>query len=250
MTNPVPIRLKREPLLEAIWEMRFGSDREPVSEVLPGMIFKELGHTYDKLVRLPAADIPRQIAERDERLRFLPVVRLEGGSLAIQIGERVVSLSSRKRYVGWSTFSERILELASALRETCLITSPLRFSLKYVDLIHFDEPPSLAYLNLSISLASHDVSDKPVHIRTEIEEGELLHIVQLASPAEAALGEMERLRGVLVDVDTIYRGDMGDFWELLGERLERAHANTKTLFFNLLAEDTLKRLEPVYEEET
>ena len=61
----VPKRLRKEPLLEAIWEIRFTSDRESVAELLPGLIYKAMAIEFPKIERLPAADLPSAIVQQD-----------------------------------------------------------------------------------------------------------------------------------------------------------------------------------------
>lgn len=246
MARSVPKRLRREPLLEAVWEMRFTSDRPPVSDLLPGLVYKALGDQYPKLVRLPAANIPHPIADHEEAFRFMPTLRLEGDPFFIQIGERVVSLNCRRPYAGWSEFSTRIVELAAALRETGLLSSPERFSLKYIDLVELDGPPSLSYLEVSTLVGGRDLGERPVHLRTEIEEEGFVHVLQIASPAEVRLSEGETQRGVLVDIDSIRKAGAEDFWATLDENVNKAHELSKALFFSLLSDETLKQLEPEY----
>ena len=100
----VPKRLRKEPLLEAIWEIRFTSDRESVAELLPGLIYKAIDIEFPKIERLPAADLPSAIVQQDAKLRYVPTKRLEGSPYSIQIGEHVVSLSCRRPYTGWGNF--------------------------------------------------------------------------------------------------------------------------------------------------
>ncbi len=246
MTDQIPKRLRQEPLLEALLEIRFESDHAPVSELLPGMLFKELRGSYGKLVRLPAANIPHPIAERDEGLRYVPTVRLEGEPFAIQIGERVVSLSCRRPYVGWDEFSKQILNLAKVLEGTGLITRPERFSLKYIDLIDLRTQPSLSYLNVNFAVGGHDITERPVQLRTEIEKNGYIQVLQIASPAQAQVATGERFNGTLLDIDTIKCSDKDDFWQTLDVRIHEAHTHSKQLFFDLLSKDTLEKLEPEY----
>ena len=246
MVRPVPRRLGREPILEAIWEMRFTSDQAPVADLLPGMVYKALSEHYPKLIRLPAANIPHPVADREEAFRFVPTLRLESDPFSVQIGERVVSLNCRRPYAGWPEFARRIGELAAVLKETGLLTKPERFSLKYIDLIELEEPPSLSYLNVATDVGGRDLGKHPVHIRTEIEEDGLVHVLQIASPAEVRLGRGEAHKGVLVDIDSIQKAGPEDFWSTLNERVDKAHALSKDVFFSLLSDNTLEQLQPEY----
>jgi uncharacterized protein (TIGR04255 family) len=252
MSRRIPIRLNKEPLLEAVWEIRFDAKSGlPVGEMLPGMLYQALRESYPAMVRLPAADIPRPIARTDEVLRYVPTVRLEGPPgvpFAIQVGDRVVSLNNRRPYGGWAEFSKRIHELAELLRSTGLIQKPERFSLKYIDLIELDPRPSLASLVVSFSAAGRDLGNQPVQVRTEIKDDPFIHILQVASPVDVVIAGTERRQGTLVDIDTIHDVATNvDFWSALDQRLGEAHDRSKRLFFELLTPEAEQRLEPIYE---
>lgn len=248
MHNKIPMRLKKEPLLEAVWEIRFSGTKTSVADLLPGMLFQSFPGKYGNIVKLPTAEIPAPIVEQDPNRRYAPKTRLEGGNQAVQIGERVVSLSCRRPYSGWDRFSTDIRELARVVQETGLIERLERFSLKYVDLIELERPVGLAHLDLELKMGKHDLAANPVQLRTEIEDNELIHIVQIISPAEVELPGVEgRLKGVLVDIDSIKSMAAGESWDALHQRLDDVHASCKSMFFNVLKPETVNSLEPEYE---
>jgi len=248
MENRIPVRLKKEPLLEAIWEIRFSGVQSPVADLLPGMLFKSFPGKYGKASKLPVADIPAPVIEHDPNLRYVPKIRLEGAHQTIQIGDRVVSLSRRRPYSGWATFSADIRELAQAVQETGLVGRLERFSLKYIDLIELEKPVGLAHLNLELKMGGYDLAAQPVQLRAEIEENDLIHIIQIISPAEVLLpGTVRPLKGVLVDIDSIRPMAEGESWDVLYERLDEVHVSCKKMFFNILKPGTIEALEPEYE---
>lgn len=242
----IPKRLRKEPLLEAIWEIRFNSDRGSVVELLPGLIYQAFPGAYPKIERLPAANLPPAILQQDLTLRYAPTVKLEGSPYAVQIGEHVVSLSCRRPYTGWEQFKSKIIELSEKLKETELITQPERFSLKYIDIIPVVSQPSLEPLDIELKLGSRTIYKDPVQLRTEVRENGFVHIIQIATPAHASIPTGEHFDGVLFDIDTIYQEKGGDFWEDFSNNLDKAHDYSKRLFFHLLKEDTIKLLEPEY----
>jgi uncharacterized protein (TIGR04255 family) len=244
--KPVPKRLRKEPLLEALWEIRFTSDRESVAELLPGLIFKALAAEFPRIERLPAASLPSAIVLQDANLRYVPTVRLEGSPYSIQIGEHVISLSCRRQYTGWGNFEPKIMELAEILRQTSLITRPERFSLKYIDVIPLPESPSLEPLRVVMKLGVHELTSRPVQLRTELREDGFLHIIQILSSAQAVLPTGERFDGLLLDIDTISQRGPGEFWSDFSPLLNRAHQLNKNLFFQLLTDETIDQLEPEY----
>lgn len=247
MSNGIPVRLKKEPLLEAVWEIRFTGAKSPVADLLPGMLFSSFASKYGTGVRLPIADIPTPIVEHDPNLRYAPKIRLDGDNRAIQIGDRVVSLNQRRPYSGWAKFSADIRELAEAVQKTGLVSRLERFSLKYIDLIELEKPVGLAHLNLSLKMGEYELAAKPVHLRTEIKENDLIHIIQVVSPAEVIMpGTGSPLKGVLVDIDSIRPMADGESWDVLYRKLDEVHASCKRIFFNILKPETIEALEPEY----
>jgi uncharacterized protein (TIGR04255 family) len=86
-------------------------------------------------------------------------------------------------------------------------------------------------------------------LRTEIKEDDLIHIIQIISPAEVSLPrQSERNIGVLLDIDTIkpLKGD--ESWLDIDESIDRVHQSCKTVFFGLLTKDTITKLEPEYKD--
>lgn len=248
MGKKFPVKLKKEPLIEAIWEIRFSSAQSSVADLLPGMLFKWFSSKYKKTSKLPIADIPAPVVEHDPNLRYVPKIRFEGANQTIQIGDRVVSLSCRRPYSGWARFSADIRELATAVQETGLIERLERFSLKYIDLIELETKIGLDYLNLSLKIGEYKLDDKPVQLRAEIKESGLIHIIQIISPAEVVLpGKEARLKGVLVDIDSIRPMEDDESWNILYQRLDEVHLSCKNMFFNILKPETIEALDPEYE---
>ena len=249
MKNKIPVRLKKEPLIEAVWEIRFLDAKPSVAELLPGLVFNALPDKYPNIIRLPSADIPAPIIEQTSKFRYLPKIRLEGKNQAVQIGEHMVSLSCRRPYSGWKTFSEDIRRLMEVVRDTGLIYGLERFSLKYIDLIELDDPPSLSCLDLKLKMGGYEIDTRPLQLRTEIKECDLIHIIQVVSPAEASIpGESSRVRGVLLDIDSIRPMKENESWPDVDSHIDDVHLSSKKMFFGLLTSETIDNLEPEYKE--
>jgi hypothetical protein len=74
-----------------------------------------------------------------------------------------------------------------------------------------------------------------------------MHIVQIVSPAEVSLpGLQDRLKGVLLDIDTIKSLDNKESWGELDGRLNDVHMACKRMFFSMMKADTVEKLEPEY----
>ena len=155
-----------------------------------------------------------------------------------------LAATSRTRDGG--NFQPKIMELAEILKETSLITRPERFSLKYIDVIPLTESPSLKPLRVVVKLGTHDLTSNHVQLRTELPENGFLHIVQIVSSAQAVLSTGEHFEGLLLDIDTICQREPGEFWSDFLPLLNRAHQLDKNLFFHILTDETIDKLEPEY----
>lgn len=241
--------------MEAVWEIRFRSEKASIFELLLGMVYKDLSGKYPNIVRLPWADIPSPITEIDLAFRYVPKIQMEGSNYSVQIGEHMVSLSCRRPYSGWVDFSKEIRSLAYVLRSTMLIERLERFSLKYIDLIELKQPPNLECLDVDLKLGGSRIDTGPVQFRSELKEQGLTHIIQIVCPAKVDLPGDRAFIGVLLDIDTIHPIPLTDSntekdkaWDIVDRSLDAVHAASKSMFFKLLTAKTVESLEPVYSE--
>lgn len=247
MSVKIPVKLNKEPLLEVIWEVRYSDAKPSSAELLPGLIYQKFSRKYGNIVKLPLADLPASITEGDPNLKYSPRIRLENENQIVQIGNHAISLASHKPYPGWEKFSSDIKELVEAIQSTGLIGGLERFSFKCINLIQITDAPGLSCLNVAVDIALKKIEKQPIQVKTEFVEDDLIHILQLISPAKVMIkGEVDHLEGVVVDVDTIKNLTDDKSWDGVIKSLDRVHNACKGLFFSLLKEETIKELEPEY----
>jgi uncharacterized protein (TIGR04255 family) len=245
--KPIPKKLGKEPLIEAVCELRFKSDKDSISDLLPGLLFQKLGERFPKVEKLPASDIPSVILKNDPNFSYVPTIRLIGVEpCSIMLGEHVFSFSSTRPYMGWDRFLSTIIELMGILKQTALITHPERISLKYIDILDKNEGFTLDALKLNLQIGENRITTAPVQLRTELETGEFNNIIQIASPALAKLNTGQQFDGILIDIDTLSKTISSDFWSDQKDFLDRAHTLGKSMFFDLLKPETINILEPEY----
>lgn len=243
----IPKKLGKEPLIEAVCELRFKSDKDSISDLLPGLLFQNLGERFPKVEKLPASDIPSVILKNNPNFSYVPTIRLIGVEpCSIMLGEHVFSFSSTRPYMGWDRYLSTIIELLGILKKTALITHPERISLKYIDILDKNEGFTLDALKLDLQIGENRITSAPVQLRTEIETREFKNIIQIASPAQAKLSTSQQFDGILIDIDTLSKTIPSDFWSDQKDFLDRAHTLGKSMFFDLLKRETINMLEPEY----
>jgi uncharacterized protein (TIGR04255 family) len=240
----IPKKLRKEPLIEAVCELRFTSDKDSISDLLPGLIFQKLSERFPKIEKLPASNLPAFVLKSDPNLRYTPTIKLTGEPYSIMIGEHVFSLSCSRPYVGWDKFSLIIVELLTLIRETSLINHPERISIKYIDILPDTEKLTLESLNIDLQIGGNRITTAAVQLNTEINAAEYTHIIQIASPAKATLNNGQSFDGILISIDTMSQTIPDNFWLNLKDFIDRAHAINKSMFFSLLKDETIKLLEP------
>ena len=249
MNDNLPSRLNKEPLLDALFEVRFTA-AAPASSVLPGVLFAEL--TGNKAIEgLPASQIPSQVRDSDPNLRFAPVVRIKQDQYILQFSDHSLAVSCRMPYPGWGEFRPFIMNVMSVVSRAGIVTAVQRYSLKYVDIIEAHDPQQqISYANVSLRVANHSLSSEPCHIRMDVQVNGFINIITMASSATANDERGSVKQGLVIDIDTIKELNDMPFAELctdIESKLQALHAVNKKTFFDCLTPPGLAFLEPIYE---
>jgi len=245
----LPIALNKEPLLDALFEVRF-KESPMLSDLLPGYLFSTLS-PKPVLHRLPASEIPQPMRKSDPNLKFSPLVRLDWGDYYIAIGEKVISISCKLPYPKWPKFRETIFEIVRKIIELDLEGSIDRYSVKYVNLLQaksLDEQSS--NIDLKLQLGSINANAQPINLQLHQAEEEILHILSIVIGANVTLEDGSVAFGAIVDIDSIRFCDslpLDKFNSELIDNLESLRQANKIKFFSCLTENAVKNMEPVYE---
>lgn len=242
------VSLKQDTIIEALFEIRFRSKTKTLANLLPGLLFKDIGAEFPAVEKLPITNLPPAMLQSDPTLQYAPQYKMSGQRYSILIGDRVFTVSCPKPYTGWKDFCSTIHTLTKLVQSTALIDKVERFSIKYVNLIPQSDgnPSPLEQLRVNLSVGDYDLKDKPLQLRSEITIEGFINVIQMATNAVVELPSGKSLEGVLLDIDTICQKEFADFWKDMPELLERAHKVEKGIFINTLSENALKMLGPVW----
>ena len=133
MADKLPIKLGKEPLIDAVFEVRF-TGTASASDVLPGFLFGRL-EGEKSLERLPTANLPKPVRDADPNLHFAPLTRLRWNNFVISISDRSLLVGCTIPYLGWVAFKPAILQIIHTIHEIGIIKNVNRFSVKYTDII-------------------------------------------------------------------------------------------------------------------
>ena len=244
----IPWKLARDAIWEAVFEVRFSSSREDFSSILPGLLYAELSEIFPTAEQLPFSRLPSEMRNINPMLAYQPFHALKGKNATLRFGQKVATLSITRPYLGWDEFKTLILKCFRAIAKTKYIETVERCSLKYTNLLSEGaDPKDLRQLDVGVKLGNFDIADSTTLIRSEFVYGGFTNIVQIVSGATItqAVGDSGPKQGVILDVDTISIGPLGNFEGDLEDVLERLHNTEKAVFFGLLTDETLHKLGPI-----
>jgi len=245
----LPKTLEREPLIDAVFEVRFGGNPH-LTDIVPGVLFNKLS-PKPTIRRLPTAEIPQPIRANDPNLMFQPVISLDLGEFAISIGDRNLFIGCKLPYPKWPRFKEKILCITDIVSQTEIAGSIERYSLKYVDLIQAQTiAEQIEKIDISVCLGGVKARNDNIFVRVHQTEGDTLHIMTVATETHFQLSDGKRISGVMVDIDSIRiikNQDFAEFVKNLEPAVESLHQANKEKFFRCLTQATIKELEPSYD---
>lgn len=245
----LPKVLKHEPLVDAIFEVRM-SEGFPLGDILPGALFSGL-EQKPLINRLPAAEIPRPMREADPNLAFVPTTQLDIGDYWIPIGDRTFGVTCKLPYPKWPAFKAKILEILEIVKQIGLPGRVDRYSLKYVNLIAGGSTPEqIGKINGQFKLGNIEVTDDNIALRIERRENDVLHILSIATGAQANLADGRFLEGLMVDIDSVREATFPNYDAFAGSvenGIEELRQANKEKFFGCLTPEAINGMEPEYE---
>ena len=245
----LPLVLEREPLIDALFEVRLNGT-PPLVDILPGFLFHELKPKPD-VKRLPPAEIPQPMRANDPNLQFALLSRIEWENYFISIGDRNIVISCKLPYPKWPHFKKAILDITRRIAGAEIAGQVERYSLKYVNLITAQTlREQIEKIKMTINLGSVEVGADHVNMQVHRAEDEFIHILSVITGADAKLLDGQKLHGVVVDIDSIRNIELTDyaaFVATLEPGLEQLKQENKIKFFDCLTEEAIKEMGPVYE---
>lgn len=252
----LPKRLKSEPIIDAIFEVRFAATKADVVSILPGYLYAQLG--ADRVERLPAAEIPEVIQATDPTLRAMALQKVYWDRFYVLVGRESLGVGCQLPYPGWAKFKPAIERAFGVASQLNLIESVHRYSAKYVDLLPTNGPgEALAKLDFEIKIGGHKLSSEPYMLRAELVRDKFTHVlqnigaVQVTTANQAVDGQGRPQVGSVVDIDSICEVSpalrFGEFLEKFPDLSEEIHTANKVLFFECLKPETVESLGPEYE---
>jgi len=193
--------LKDDPIIEAIFEIGFGSAEVP--EVIVGRLSDLPLWREGKKARLPAADFPEVIRAREPRLRYNPTLEISGlpSVSRVRVGGRVLALHFLAPYPGWASVKAVLFSALDGLYSAVTDVTCERLNLRYINALtperHYVN--SVSELQCSLTAEGEQVSD-PMHVKYQKNASDLHTVhVQLTSKSFIS-GRIPKGTSAIVDI--------------------------------------------------
>ena len=236
----LPVKITPCPISEALVQVLFSTSIPP--DAVFGIVFKEIRSEFGKSQKLPITNVPANIRENDIKLKYQPTYSLTNDDVVLQIGPRTISFHCTGEYLGWESFSEKIYSILSKLQGTGLIEKGERISIRYINVFDGD---IITKTNLRVEFSNANFTMQNLLLKTEIPAEPFLNVLHIVNPADLRI-RGKKLHGSVIDIDTIYKRRVGDFYKEYIEIIENAHIEEKKLFFSILNKEFLDQLNPEY----
>jgi uncharacterized protein (TIGR04255 family) len=239
----IPRRLKNDPIVEALFELRFTST--DIAEVILGKLASCEEWRNSGIQRLPLADVPAAIRENDPNLAYQPVLQVNHreGTRLIKIGPRMLSYHALPPYPGWPVFEPELWSSTQHVFGVLKDVIATRFGFRYINLLtkeHLIE--GISSLNIDVRLAG-DMLTSPLNLNYQRSRAAKHNSIVRVASIEFVQNPSPGLTA-LVDVDIFTPTDFRSndaaearVW------IDEAHKFLKEEFFTLLPDSIIDQLE-------
>lgn len=235
----IPNKLRKCPILEAIFELRFSSPLD--DDAVFGAISNAVQPDWVLKDRLPITEMPSFVRRGDPNLRFSPHYRLAKGELLLQIGPAAISIVAKQPYPGWTAIISAFDDVLEKIHQKDIFKDFLRVGVRYVDLFERNVFSGLKFKSLLVDIP---LDFETTHVGTMLEGDDGFRLVlNLAGKVMVAEGK-ENKQGSIFDVDVSKEGLETIPFTGIKEIFRKAHDQQKRLFFSVITPELLAEMEP------
>lgn len=250
MPKPLPTKLGKEPLVEAVCELRV-SPTGALHTVLPGYLYAAFRCEIGATEQLPAGMIPEVVRAQDTNLAYASVVRMEWRKYFVLIGSRSVAIACRLPYPKWPQFRADALALFHCVLQSSLVKGIDRYSVKYINFFPSADGNKgfTEMMDWSLRIGELTVANESTQLRVEVSSGDVVTVLTISSPAQVTRPTESAKLGGVVDVDTVCNhvtNDVAAFDAELEARLNHVRHINKQAFFDCLTQTSIDLMEPEY----
>ncbi|MFN8250354.1 MAG: TIGR04255 family protein [Ferruginibacter sp.] len=244
----LPVKITPDSIKDSIVEIKYSS-RTPF-EVLVGFIYNALDDTY-KYTNRPAPNNNQQVGGLPSSIEFqiAPLNIFFTETIKLDIRPNSLIFNCLNGYRGWLTYKSEIEKTLNQISTVKEIEKYNRIGVRYISQYSETDITSCTKFNFSFGMPEV-VSDTYV-FRTEFNQEYFRIILSLQHKAQMLTGKFinnvaETKPISTIDIDVIAENLSLFTVPELSDFLDKIHDKEKEVFFSIISEDYLKKLNPVY----
>jgi len=237
----LPKRISPCPIAEAICEIRFEANFP--DDAIFGIVYNAFRDEYGDFEKLPILQLPEQLRSSDPNLIFRPNYKSMKDQFQLQIGPKVFSCINVGQYAGWEKFSEYIYSTFDKFEQLKIIKSIVRVGLRYINV--FSDLEIYSNSNLQFLLDGSPIETVKSEVHFELKKESCLLNLRVLNNSEIQIAG-KKVSGSIIDIDTALAEFPIDSLEKLKPLINGSHECEKKLFFNLLSNSFIQKLNPEY----
>lgn len=244
----IPLKIEPCPIIDVVFEIRYVSN-VPL-EIMVGLIYEKLqskvkdsGISLGVLQRLPINDVPLAVRNSDNNLKNQPHYVIDYGGLSVRIAMSNVSVAVKGSYPGWNVFCKDVKDFINVINLVEIINSPSRLGLRYTSFFDFN---IFDQTQLKLTIFDNDTLQCNNAVFINWDDGDKSCSLQVANNVQVANSQIGIKEGSIIDIDVATKSGENIDTSRIEQILKSLHDYEKKVFFNLLAKQFLKTLNPMY----
>ena len=239
----MPQGLGKSPINQAVILIRYESNYP--DSALYGLLLKFFSAKGHRTEEMPLLQIPRQIREHDKNLKYQELYRCIKEDSGIQyifgIGSNVIKFTVFGKYESWKSWKSFFEPIINEIKEKNIIKSVDGISLRYYDVFENDY---FSDFNTEIRLCKQLVKRQDISLNTSFDYAGIR--INLNIGNRVFFNGSRKDNASLIDIDCISMVNLSaeEFYERYQGILEDAHGVNKKVFFSLVNDTLLRKLEP------
>lgn len=235
----LPQKISPCPVVEAVVEIRF----EPCvpGDAVFGLLYTGIREDFPQSEAHPVLQIPEMIRDQDPMLRYTPHYKLLKDNFALQIGPRVLSISTVSGYPGWNSFTPMIKLILGKFFAANIAKNIERVGVRYINLFDLN-----IFQKMSIDFKSNDVDFglNSSTVSSTVRNDKTISQLRISNEAKAIVDGKE-ISGSIIDIDTYVLSPDYDEKNVF-EKIEVCHVDEKNMFFSILLPEFIAEHAPEY----
>lgn len=220
-------------------EVRFKSKIDK-QKILPKVLSKLYAHLPD----FSETNLPDGVRELDIQLRYYPDYILKNDDYSVSFSDKALSFENVGSYKLWGNYFPFIKENLKAFYDLDIIDNVERIGLRYAG-VFSDETKVEDILNDVPNIKIKGNAESFSKFSSSLSLSGYKFVIQLNKNHTVEL-DNQNITGLLIDIDASKDNNDNLTYDKVVEIIDELHKNEKEIFFSLLKDSFIEKLNPKY----